>query len=106
MASIASKLSENTLKAIAQTEDKPLTRELVAQVLYEVTKGELKQIKEAKGFTDIAQSPYKEAINYCIGSGLLNGVSATKMNPEKTITRAELATVMMKLNKLLSESDK
>ena len=106
MASIASKLSENTLKAIAQTEDNSLTRELVAQVLYEVTKGELKQIKEVKGFTDIAQSPYKEAINYCIGSGLLNGVSATKMSPEKTITRAELATVMMKLNKLLSESDK
>lgn len=106
MASIASKLSEDTLKTIAQVEDKPLTRELVAQVLYEVTKGELEQIREAKGFTDIANSPYKEAINYCVGSGLLSGVSATKMSPEKTITRAELATVMMKLSKLLSESDK
>lgn len=101
MASIASKLDEDTLKAIMKVQDKPLTRELVAQVLYEVTEGKLNQVVDKKDFADIADSPYREAIDYCVGSGLLNGVSATKMNPQKSITRAELVTIMTRLNKVL-----
>lgn len=101
MASVASKLSETTLKVVSEMKDAPLTRGLVAQVLYEVTNGELKKTQEVKGFIDLDGSSYKEAINYCVQTGLLKGVSETKMNPEKAVTRAELTVIIERLNTLL-----
>lgn len=101
MASIGSKLSEETLGAITKLEDDMISRELLAQILYELTDGKLKVVKEAIEFQNVQQSPYQEAIKYCIETGLLNGVSQNKMLPQKALTRAELMAVLIRLNELL-----
>ena len=101
MASIGSKLSRDTLKTISELGDKPLTRELLAQVLYEITRGKLKAVKEVPTFTDTQSSPYQEAINYCIAAGLLNGTSNNTMSPQKELTRAEMMTILIRLDKML-----
>ena len=101
IASIASKLSENTLKTISELGDKPLTRELLAQVIYEITKGKLDQSKDVPAFIDTQNSAYQEAINYCVSVGLLNGTSENTMAPEKELTRAEMMTVLIRLDTML-----
>lgn len=80
---IGFKLSPNTLKIISQLDDKPLTRELLAQVLFEITEGKLQEVKEVPTFTDLQSSAYQEAINYCVATGLLNGTSENTMSPQK-----------------------
>ena len=101
MASIGSKLSEETLKAVSRLGDKPLSRELLAQVLYEITEGKLGSVREEMTFEDIADSPYNKAINYCIRVGLFNGTDSKHMNAEKALTRAELMTILIRLNEKL-----
>ena len=97
-ASIASKLNETTLLEIVQLENGELSRALLAQVLYDITDGALPKVYRTKNFTDTLGSPYQEAINYCVQSGLLNGISEDKMAPEKALTRAELMAVLVRLN--------
>ena len=101
MASTGSKLSETTLKAVSELGDKPFPRELLAQVLYEITEGKLEPVREEIAFGDIADSPYKEAINYCTRTGLLSGMNNSQMAPNKALTRAELIAVLIRLNEKL-----
>lgn len=100
-ASIGSKLSKDTLKTIEVLGDKPLSRELLAQVLYEVTNGELKQTDRLVTFTDTRYSPYQKAIDYCITRGLLRGTSSNTMSPLKPVTRAEIMTILQRLDNAL-----
>lgn len=97
MASVASKLSEGTLKQVAAVGSKDLSRELLAQVLYEVTKGKIEKVNASVEFIDAKNSPYREALAYCSETGLLNGTGHQKVSPEKALTRAELATVLNRL---------
>ena len=101
MASIGSKLSEETLKAVSELGDKPFSRELLAQVLYEITEGKLDPVREEIAFEDIADSPYKDALNYCVRVGLLYGIDSSHMVPTKVLTRAELMSVLIRLNNKL-----
>lgn len=100
--SIGSKLKQETLKALAELKDEPISRGLLAQVLYEVTEGELKESDDKHTFTDLAYSPYEAALKYCVGMGLLNGISESQMAPEKSLTRDEMMTVLIRLNKVLN----
>jgi pectin methylesterase-like acyl-CoA thioesterase/pectate lyase len=101
VASIGSKLSENTLSTISELGETPIPRELLAQVLYEVTKGKINATREVPVFLDTQNSPYKEAIDYCVSVGLLYGTSETKMEPQKDLTRAEMTAIIIRLNDLL-----
>lgn len=100
-ASIASKLSKDTLRTIEALGNQPLSRELLAQVLYEVTNGELKQTERLVIFTDTRYSPYEKAIDYCITRGLLRGTSSNTMSPLKPVTRAEMMTILQRLDNAL-----
>lgn len=101
MASIGSKLSEDTLKTISNPGKEPLSRGLLAQVLYEITEGKLMTVRDEVDFVDIADSPYKESINYCTRVGLLSGMDSTHMAPKKALTRAELMSVLIRLDEKL-----
>lgn len=101
VATISSKLSEKTLKEISPLGNTPLSRELLAQVLFEATQGKLAQSADSINFIDTQNSAYKEAIDYCVRAGLLKGTSANKMEPERALTRAELMTVLVRLNDLM-----
>ena len=97
-ASISSRLSEPTLKKVLELKDGLMTRELLAQIVYEITEGKLPQIEELKTFNDISQSKYKEALDYCIKIGLLNGTSNTTMEPKKFVTRSEMMAIISRLD--------
>ena len=101
VASIGSKLSEATLVETCAYTEKGLTRELLAQVLYELTNGKLEVVRTPIAFQDVENSPYKEAIDYCTSVDLLFGTSKTTMEPHRALTRAEMMTVIIKLNELL-----
>lgn len=101
VASIGSKLSEATLVETCAYTEKGLTRELLAQVLYELTNGKLEVVRIPIAFQDVENSPYKEAIDYCTSVDLLLGTSETTMEPHRALTRAEMMTVIIKLNELL-----
>ncbi|MHC1750205.1 MAG: endo-alpha-N-acetylgalactosaminidase family protein [Cellulosilyticaceae bacterium] len=100
-ASIGSKLSEETLKTIMDTKGAPLKRELLAQVIYEVTEGKLPTTLEKQNFKDIKDANHKQAIDYCVMTGILKGTGKTTMSPEKSVTRAEMMAILERLNKLL-----
>ena len=52
------------------------------------------------GYTDVnAGHPHAEAIVYCREHGLMNGTSSTTFEPESTLTRAMLATVLYRAAK-------
>lgn len=101
MASIGSKLSEATLEAVAGLGEQAVSRELLAQVIYEITDGKLERTEMDMKFSDMAQSPYEEALIYCVETGVLNGVGDGIMVPGKDLTRAELMTVLVRLDGLL-----
>ncbi|MDF2613931.1 MAG: hypothetical protein K0S71_1717 [Clostridia bacterium] len=101
IASVGSKLQETTLATIAKLENKPLSREILAQVLYDITEGKLPTVRENMRFKDIKDTKYKEAIDYCVATGLLNGANKDEMLPEKALTRAELMIVLIRLDKLI-----
>ncbi len=47
------------------------------------------------GFTDVpADADYTDAVAWCYEKGLMNGVSDTSFDPEGTLTRAMVATVL------------
>lgn len=100
--SIGSKLNETTLKEVANLGNAPISRELLAEVLYEVTGGTLKSTRTAKEFEDMKAATYKEALSYCYEVGLLEGVTDQKVAPQKALTRAEMMMILTRLNVLLS----
>ncbi len=51
-------------------------------------------------FTDVpANADYAQAVQWCYESGLMNGTSATAFDPEGTLTRSMLATVLYRAEK-------
>ncbi|MDA3732803.1 S-layer homology domain-containing protein [Niameybacter massiliensis] len=103
MASVGSKLEEKMLRQVGRMEDTYLSRGQLAQVLFEVTNGNLKKIKPLVLFTDTRYSEYEDGINYCIRTGLLEGTTATTMEPNKAVTRAEMMTILMRLDAALNQ---
>ena len=53
---------------------------------------------ENTGFSDVeAGAWYAEAVAYCREHGLMSGTSATMFAPESNLTRAQLATVLYRI---------
>lgn len=98
MVSISSKLSDETLDTLLLLGEKPVTRELLAQMLYEITEGALPQIKDIPSYKDIQNSPYKKALEYVAKVGLMGGTSSTEMSPLKPVTRGELMTILIRID--------
>lgn len=101
--SIGSKLQEETLKEVSQLGGKPISRQLLAEILYEVTDGKLERQREAKDFADNGETAYKEALAYCYETGLLEGVTSEQMAPQKILTRAEMMVILTRLSQLLKD---
>ncbi|ONI40205.1 hypothetical protein AN639_12370 [Candidatus Epulonipiscium fishelsonii] len=99
--SIGSKLSADTFNLIEENLENNMTREMLAQILFEITNGKLATINTNIDFIDISESLYKEAIKYCAKTGLLCGTSKNKISPDKILTRAELVAILIRLNEKL-----
>lgn len=50
-------------------------------------------------YTDVSENDwYYDGIKYCYNNGLMNGMSATTFEPETSMTRAMVATVLYRIN--------
>lgn len=87
---------QETLAMIAATEAKSITREQLAELLANIFDDVLSATGNTKTFSD-TQS---QAVAYCVKAGLLQGKSDSKFDPKANLTRAELATVLIRLNDL------
>lgn len=106
LATVGSMLKEETLKTIASSN---ITRELFAQVLYEVTNGKIPIDNNIQiSFKDIDQAQYREAIDYCVQTGLLYGTTDNKMIPSESLTNKQMLLILNRLDDKLqkTESDK
>ena len=79
----------------------PITREQLALILYRYAqyKGDdVTAIGSIEGFTDKGRVSdwAQEALQWAIGSGLINGKGNNMLDPQGTATRAEIATVLMR----------
>lgn len=58
--------------------------------------------KMSKYFKDVKSNAwYADEVDYCKEKGLMNGTTNTTFEPERTVTRAELAVVLERLHKKL-----
>ena len=100
--------SENGIvNGVSENEFAPndnLTREQMAAIIYRYIKFKGKDVSVGENtnilsYTDAENiSEYAvEAICYAVGSGLMKGDSETTLNPSGTATRAETATIIMRL---------
>lgn len=79
--------------------DNAITREQIGTIMfrYAVFKGMVAvTLEENLGFDDADEiSPYAVSpLNWAVGRGLINGRTATTINPKDTATRAEAATIL------------
>ena len=101
IATVGSMLEETTLKEVAEA--KEMSRELLAQVLKEVT--DIKVEDKKTPFVDIEESTYKEALEYCYNAGILIGTTEDTMSPEDAITNGQMLNVLSRLDKELSKEE-
>lgn len=78
--------------------DSPVTREQIAALLYRYTKSESVKENKLSAFPDADKiSGYAfDALNWAVAEGLIVG-SDGKLLPQESATRAEIATILMRL---------
>ncbi|MGL5381728.1 S-layer homology domain-containing protein [Clostridium sp.] len=104
--SIVSKLEKETIRKIMMAHEYSdlITREELAQIIFEATSGKLIQDVEIpmNSFDDVKDVKYIDAVTYCVRTGILIGDNVDKLNPQENLTRAEYATIILRLNEALS----
>lgn len=78
------------------------TRQDVAYAVYKILlKNEIRFSSETSGLKDIASSPYKEAIEKVVASKVMSGYPDKNFAPNKNITRAELASILVRVSETI-----
>ena len=70
-----------------------MTRGMLVTVLYRIDGSEPVSEEELTCFDDIAGSYYTSAVAWAHSKGIVNGVSATKFDPNRIVTRQEAVTI-------------
>lgn len=82
--------------------DDSITREQIAAMLYRYAGAEAAKEDKLSAFPDAAKTSdwAKEALNWAVASGLINGVAdangTASLEPQATATRAQIATILMR----------
>ena len=82
--------------------DASITREQIATMLYRYAGAEAAKEDKLSAFPDAAKFSdwAKEALNWAVASGLINGVAdangTANLEPQATATRAQIATILMR----------
>lgn len=82
--------------------DDSITREQIATMLYRYAGAEAAKEDKLSAFPDAAKVSdwAKEALNWAVASGLINGVAdangTASLEPQATATRAQIATILMR----------
>ena len=70
-----------------------MTRGMLVTVLYRIDGGMSVTDEERACFDDIAGSYYTDAVAWAYSNGIVNGVSATRFEPDRVVTRQEAITI-------------
>ena len=70
-----------------------MTRGMLVTVLYRIDGSAPVSDAERACFDDIAGSYYTDAVAWAYSNGIVNGVSATKFDPDRIVTRQEAVTI-------------
>ena len=70
-----------------------MTRGMLVTVLYRIDGSAPVTDAERACFDDIAGSYYTDAVAWAYSNGIVNGVSATKFDPDRIVTRQEAVTI-------------
>ena len=70
-----------------------MTRGMLVTVLYRIDGGMSVTDEERACFNDIAGSYYTDAVAWAYSNGIVNGVSATRFEPDRVVTRQEAITI-------------
>lgn len=100
VASIGSKISKETLAQFQDT-NTIITRQQLAQVIFELTNGQLEKTAIMGTFKDWSLCTNKEAVQYCVEIGVMTGYPDQTIAPDKSLTRAELMSVLLRIDSLL-----
>ena len=89
--------------------DASITREQIATMLYRYAGAEAAKEDKLSAFPDVAKVSdwAKEALNWAVASGLINGVAdangTANLEPQATATRAQIATILMRFCELMKK---
>lgn len=75
--------------------DAPMTRSQLVTILWRAEGSP--EPKGAAAFTDLTQDWYKKPVAWAQENGVMNGVGEGRFDPEGTVTREQLATVLHRL---------
>lgn len=108
VASILSKLDKGVIATLGLDNGDPydiqLTREQVALILEDIlTQYNIQSKALQLSFVDEANISYKQEVQYCVSLGLFYGDNTGHFLPDKKITRAELVSVLLRLDDLLAQ---
>ena len=108
VASILSRLSMSDIHEIINFSSdiykQEMTREKVAYVLHSIlTTYDVMPGSSQIAFNDAMAIKYSEQVSYCVSLGLFFGDTNGDFNPAATITRAELVSVLIRLDDLLKQ---
>lgn len=99
--SVASKLQVKTTKNLAAKKlGENLTKQEMAQMIYEITEGKLEVNNEEIYIADIDDNTYEPALNYAVKAGLME-LTNDSITPSANLTKAETMKILMKLNKAI-----
>ena len=89
--------------------DQALTREQMAAMLHryaQYKQADLSASADLSGYTDAGQiAPYAQAaMAWTNGTGLITGTSATTLSPKGTATRAQVATILLRMSDLFAQA--
>lgn len=104
---IISRMKESTLDYMFEGKnipmDKNITREELAQIIYEISDNKFTvdyTTASFNSFEDFSFVDYKyqKAMEYCVSTGMIVGRDNNNLAPKANLTRAELITVIQRLN--------
>lgn len=99
--SVASKLQVKTTKNLAAKQiGENLTRQEMAQMIYEITEGKLEVSNEEVYIADIDDNTYEPALNYAVKAGVME-LTNDSITPTANLTKAETIKILMRLNKAI-----
>jgi hypothetical protein len=88
----------NGVSPTSYAPDAKITREQIVTILYRYAKAEAVAKDHLAGYTDAGKvSGYaKDAMNWAIANGIINGMTETTLAPTANATRAQICVILMR----------
>jgi hypothetical protein len=101
---VKSVLSKYNKEALSKLEikdfERAITREEMAQVIYNSLKGRVKLTEDMLNYKDMSEVENLEAVEFCTRAGILSGYPDGTIRPKGKLTRVEFMKILSVMNSL------